>query len=105
MADKGIGIQKDAKKLIFDKFYRVTTGDVHTTKGFGLGLTYAKMIVEAHGGTIDVESKLAEGSAFFIDLYWGVLFFSELGFVGFERIKKDVKCNDVSDITPVHPYI
>jgi two-component system, OmpR family, phosphate regulon sensor histidine kinase PhoR len=68
IADKGIGMENNVQKLIFDKFYRAPTGDVHTTKGFGLGLTYAKMIVEAHGGTIKVESEVNKGSTFFLEL-------------------------------------
>ncbi len=64
--DKGLGITKEARKHIFDKFYRVPTGDVHDIKGFGLGLSYVKAILTAHAGQIDVKSELGKGSTFIL---------------------------------------
>ncbi len=68
VTDNGVGISKEELKKIFDKFYRVSTSKVKETRGSGLGLTIAKHIIEAHGGTIEVESEEGKGSTFTIRL-------------------------------------
>jgi len=66
--DKGIGIPSREYSRIFEKYYRISTGDMHNTKGFGIGLYYVKMVIKAHYGTISVKSENHNGSTFLITL-------------------------------------
>jgi len=68
VADRGIGMSKSVQYRVFERFYRETTGNIHTVKGFGLGLNYVKAIADAHGGTVTVESEPGKGSIFTVFL-------------------------------------
>jgi two-component system phosphate regulon sensor histidine kinase PhoR len=77
--DNGIGISKPNQKKIFETLYRVHTGNIHDVKGFGLGLSYVKAIVEKHGGTVSVESEIKKGSTFTLFFPFGQINKTENG--------------------------
>ena len=68
IADNGIGMTDEIQKRIFEKFYRAHTGNLHNVKGFGLGMSYVKSVIDAHKGSISVASKLGEGSVFTVQM-------------------------------------
>jgi two-component system, OmpR family, phosphate regulon sensor histidine kinase PhoR len=68
ISDQGIGMSKEVMKRVFETFFRATSGNIHDVKGFGLGLSYVKAIVDMHDGSIEVQSELGKGSTFIVRL-------------------------------------
>ncbi|MGB8703905.1 MAG: HAMP domain-containing sensor histidine kinase, partial [Gillisia sp.] len=68
ITDNGIGIAEKDKKAIFTKYYRVSSGDIHTVKGYGLGLNYVQQVIKHHKGEIDLKSEIKKGSTFTIKI-------------------------------------
>ena len=68
ISDNGTSLNKSSKDQIFEKFYRAHTGNLHNVKGFGLGMSYVKTVIDAHKGHISVASKLGEGSVFTVQM-------------------------------------
>jgi signal transduction histidine kinase len=66
--DDGIGIAKNKQSLLFDKFYRIEQGNLHNTKGLGLGLYYVDQIIKAHKGTVKLVSDLGKGTQFILSI-------------------------------------
>jgi two-component system phosphate regulon sensor histidine kinase PhoR len=68
ISDRGIGMSKDEQKHVFERYYRAPTGDRHDVKGFGIGLSYSRMIIDAHKGSININSRKNYGSTFTVIL-------------------------------------